>query len=113
MDKWKLSGITKKGLSRRLFSQEVFCEGCEKSQIVCQCLRHLRGAYQWFAGRTRRFDTGGWFKSYLLSAKASARYGCTPKVLIQLEITDEAGNVTVVGSDETWDWSNDGPVRRL
>ena len=38
-------------------------------------------------------------------------FGHEPKVLAQLEITDTTGNVQVIGTDETFRWSNDGPVR--
>ena len=54
---------------------------------------------------------GGWFKSYLLSDGRTARYGSETKLLLQLEITDVSGEITVIGTDGTWEWSNDGPIR--
>ena len=54
---------------------------------------------------------GGWFKSYLLSDGRTAKFGSETKLLLQVEITDENDGVTVIGTDKSWDWSNDGPIR--
>ena len=54
---------------------------------------------------------GGWYKSYLCSDSRSAKYGSETKLCLQLEITDDTGAVTTIGTDENWEWSNDGERR--
>ena len=39
------------------------------------------------------------------------QYGYETKLLVQLEIEDTSGNITTVCTDESWNWSNDGPIR--
>ena len=39
------------------------------------------------------------------------QYGTQTKLLLQLEIEDVSGNIITVCTDESWDWSNDGPIR--
>ncbi|MCQ3035184.1 MAG: glycoside hydrolase family 78 protein, partial [Bacilli bacterium] len=35
----------------------------------------------------------------------------TTGVIAQLELTNSSGEVNTINSDETWNWSNDGPIR--
>lgn len=39
------------------------------------------------------------------------QYGRQTKLWMQLEIEDEKGIVSTICTDESWDWSNDGPIR--
>ena len=39
------------------------------------------------------------------------QYGSETKLLMQLEIEDFDGNVATVLTDESWNWSDDGPIR--
>lgn len=52
----------------------------------------------WYRG-----SVGGWGPTY--------QYGKETKLLAQLELTDELGNISYITSDQSWDWSNDGPIR--
>ena len=53
----------------------------------------------------------GWYRGSCGAWGLKNQYGTETKLLAQLEITDQAGNVRIVATDETWDWSNDGPIR--
>ncbi len=53
----------------------------------------------------------GWYRG---SSGAKGRvntYGTQTKLFAQLEMTDGAGHTVFVCSDETWKWSQDGPIR--
>ena len=52
----------------------------------------------------------GWYRGSCGAWGLRNRYGKQTKLFVQLEITGKNGK-TVVRSDETWDWSNDGPIR--
>lgn len=39
------------------------------------------------------------------------QYGIETKLLIQLEIEDSDGNITAILTDDSWDWTNGGPIR--
>ena len=39
------------------------------------------------------------------------QYGTETKFYAQLELTYEDGRVEIIATDETWRWSNDGPIR--
>ena len=39
------------------------------------------------------------------------QYGTETKLLAQLELTCADGSIQVITSDESWNWSNDGPIR--
>lgn len=52
----------------------------------------------------------GWQRLHIRNGEMNDVYGTETKLLVQLEIKDETGNVQVIGSDETWNWSDNGPV---
>ncbi len=53
----------------------------------------------------------GWYRGSCGAWGLKNQYGTETKLLAQLEIIDKVGNVRIVATDETWDWSNDGPIR--
>lgn len=53
----------------------------------------------------------GWYRGSTGAWGLTNQYGTETKFLGQLEITYEDGSKEFIASDETWDWSNDGPVR--
>ncbi len=57
------------------------------------------------------FLADGWYRGSCGANGIVNQYGTETKLLAQLEITLADGSVQTVVSDETWDWSNDGPIR--
>ena len=53
----------------------------------------------------------GWYRGSCGANGIVNQYGTETKLLAQLEITLADGGVQTVVSDESWDWSNDGPIR--
>ncbi len=53
----------------------------------------------------------GWYRGSCGAWGLTNQYGTQTKLLAQLEITDSSGSTTVIATDETWRWSNDGPIR--
>lgn len=53
----------------------------------------------------------GWYRGSTGAWGLLNQYGTETKFLGQLEIAYEDGSSDVIISDETWDWSNDGPIR--
>lgn len=53
----------------------------------------------------------GWYRGACGAWGRTNQYGTETKLLAQLEITFEDGKTRVIGSDGTWQWSNDGPIR--
>jgi alpha-L-rhamnosidase len=53
----------------------------------------------------------GWFRGAVGAMGVRNVYGTRTKLLAQLELVGADGSRAVVASDETWEWSNDGPVR--
>ncbi|MBQ6845221.1 MAG: alpha-L-rhamnosidase N-terminal domain-containing protein, partial [Agathobacter sp.] len=53
----------------------------------------------------------GWYRGAAGAWGIRNQYGTETKFYGQLEITYEDGYVEVIASDETWEWSNDGPIR--
>ncbi|MBO4539949.1 MAG: family 78 glycoside hydrolase catalytic domain [Clostridia bacterium] len=53
----------------------------------------------------------GWYRGSCGAWGRKNQYGTQTKLYAQLEIADEAGKITLVGTDETWGWSCDGPIR--
>ena len=53
----------------------------------------------------------GWYRGSCGAWGLKNQYGSQTKLLAQLEITHADGSIQTVLSDETWDWSNDGPIR--
>ena len=53
----------------------------------------------------------GWYRGSCGAWGLKNQYGTETAVLAQLEITDCAGRRQIIGSDESFSWSDDGPVR--
>lgn len=53
----------------------------------------------------------GWYRGSCGAWGLKNQYGTQTKLYAQLEITDKTGKVTIVGTDKTWAWSNDGKIR--
>ena len=53
----------------------------------------------------------GWYRGSCGAWGIKNQYGTQTKLLAQLEITGSDGTVQTVISDESWDWSGDGPIR--
>ena len=54
----------------------------------------------------------GWYRGSCGAWGKKNQYGTETKLLLQLEVTFADGTKAVVGTDGTWDWSNDGPIRQ-
>lgn len=53
----------------------------------------------------------GWYRGSCGAWGIKNQYGTETKLLAQLEIVDGDGSIQVLGTDETWDWCSDGPIR--
>ena len=53
----------------------------------------------------------GWYRGGCGAWGIRNQYGTETKLLAQLEITYADGKRDTVVTDESWDWSNDGPIR--
>lgn len=53
----------------------------------------------------------GWYRGSCGAWGITNQYGTQTKLLIQLEMTDENGVVSVICTDKSWTWSNDGARR--
>ena len=53
----------------------------------------------------------GWYRGSCGAWGLRNQYGTATKLLAQLEITAEDGKTRMIGTDGTWQWSNDGPIR--
>ncbi|MBO6000106.1 MAG: family 78 glycoside hydrolase catalytic domain [Lachnospiraceae bacterium] len=53
----------------------------------------------------------GWYRGSCGAWGRTSQYGSETKFLAQLEITYADGTVQTISTDESWDWSNDGPIR--
>jgi len=53
----------------------------------------------------------GWYRGSTGAWGLRNQYGSETKLLAQLEITYTDGTCDTIISDESWDWSNDGPIR--
>ena len=53
----------------------------------------------------------GWYRGSTGAWGLRNQYGHETKFLGQLEIAYEDGTTAICVSDETWEWSNDGPIR--
>lgn len=53
----------------------------------------------------------GWFRGSVAAYGVTNVFGLQTGILAQLELTDADGEVQKVVTDESWSWSNDGPVR--
>ena len=54
----------------------------------------------------------GWYRGSTGAWGLRNQYGTETRLLLQLEVTFADGTKAVVGTDGTWDWSNDGPIRQ-
>ncbi len=53
----------------------------------------------------------GWYRGSCGAWGLKNQYGTETKLLAQLEFTDPDGSRQTVATDETWQWSCDGPIR--
>ncbi len=53
----------------------------------------------------------GWYRGSCGAWGLRNQYGTQTKLYAQLEITDKSGNKAVIGTDQTWAWSNNGKIR--
>ena len=53
----------------------------------------------------------GWYRGSSAAYGVTNVYGTQTSVIAQLEITFEDGSVNTICTDDTWAWSNDGPIR--
>lgn len=52
----------------------------------------------------------GWYRGSCGAWGLRNQYGAETKLLAQLEITHGDGSVQIIATDESWDWSCDGPL---
>ena len=53
----------------------------------------------------------GWYRGSCGAWGLKNQYGTQTKLLAQLEITDKSGNRSVIGTNKSWQWSDDGEIR--
>ena len=53
----------------------------------------------------------GWYRGSSGAKGRTCTYGTVTRLIAQLEITDETGETRIVATDESWEWSGDGPIR--
>ena len=53
----------------------------------------------------------GWYRGSVAAYGVTNVFGTQTSILAQLELTLADGSVETIATDETWAWSNDGPVR--
>ena len=53
----------------------------------------------------------GWYRGSCGAWGRKNQYGTETKLLAQLELTYEDGSTNRIVTDESWEWSNDGPIR--
>ncbi len=53
----------------------------------------------------------GWYRGSCGAWGLKNQYGTQTKLLAQLEITDKSGNRSIIDTNKTWSWSNDGEIR--
>lgn len=53
----------------------------------------------------------GWYRGSCGAWGQKNQYGTETKLLAQLELTMTDGSIQTIATDESWDWSNDGPIR--
>ena len=54
----------------------------------------------------------GWFRGSCGAWGLKNQYGTETKLLLQLEVTFADGSRQVIGTDPSWAWSDDGPIRQ-
>ena len=53
----------------------------------------------------------GWYRGSSGAKGRTCTYGTVTRLIAQLEITGTDGKTQTIATDDTWQWSNDGPVR--
>ncbi len=53
----------------------------------------------------------GWYRGSCGAWGLRNQYGTETKLMAQLEMQDGGGKWSIICTDSTWDWSNDGPIR--
>ncbi len=53
----------------------------------------------------------GWYRGSCGAWGLRNQYGTQTKLLAQLEVTGRDGGMTIICTNDTWAWSNDGPIR--
>ena len=53
----------------------------------------------------------GWFRGSVAAYGVTNVFGTQTSVMAQLELTLADGTIQTICTDNTWDWSNDGPIR--
>ena len=53
----------------------------------------------------------GWYRGSCGAWGRRNQYGTQTKLYAQLEITDKSGNRSVIGTNKSWQWSDDGEIR--
>jgi alpha-L-rhamnosidase len=53
----------------------------------------------------------GWYRGSCGAWGRRNQYGTQTKLLAQLELKKADGSTEIIGTDDTWSWSNDGPIR--
>ncbi len=53
----------------------------------------------------------GWYRGSCGAWGLPNQYGIQTKLLLQLEIEKQDGTREIIGTDQSWSWSNDGPIR--
>ena len=53
----------------------------------------------------------GWYRGSCGAWGLKNQYGTQTKLYAQLEITDKSGNRSIIDTNKTWAWSNDGKIR--
>ena len=53
----------------------------------------------------------GWFRGSVAAYGVTNVFGTQTSVMAQLELTLSDGTIQTICTDDTWDWSNDGPIR--
>jgi len=53
----------------------------------------------------------GWYRGSCGAWGRKNQYGTETKLYAQLEITEKSGYKSIIGTDEGWQWSNDGSIR--
>ncbi len=53
----------------------------------------------------------GWYRGACGAHGLLNQYGTETKLLAQLEITSADGSAYTIATDDSWDWSDDGPIR--
>ena len=53
----------------------------------------------------------GWYRGSVAAYGVTNVFGMQTSIMAQLELTLEDGSVTTIVTDESWAWSDDGPIR--